>query len=434
VVVILVVLGLAVSQGVLKVDVDLCNIPKNMMQMNIQTKKQQCEFWDIVECTTQGNRPSMEDRSTLLYPFTSSSSVMLGVFDGHAGGLCSNYIAQTLPGELQKQTKQQLKTQLPTQEVLQDVFHSTDRQWLSQAKCKAIEDGSTALCVVLDGPELIVANCGDSRALLHQAGQTIALTRDHIPEDDEEKQRIIKLGGYVIGGRLQGKLGVSRAFGNIEFKECKYLISDPEVKEVSLHSDAEFLVVGCDGLFEQFTNDEIISFIKNKISSNSLDVVVKDLVEEALDRGSHDNITIIVVKFNKAYSKLVKKSTKKSLSKSQKIFPVSKGSTLKTSGKNKTAGGSSSPKPMSLSEPIVKIKKDNTLRTAGKHPISSSSLPMDPGSLFPSIQLPFSDKKSHKTSPKNSCRNSLIDLPEEKTKSHSGLKSSLFGRTLTKSS
>jgi serine/threonine protein phosphatase PrpC len=345
---------------------------------------------------------------------------MLGVFDGHAGGQCSNYLAQTLPGELQKQTKHHLKTQLPTHELLQDVFHSTDRQWLSQAKCKAIEDGSTALCVVLDGPELIVANCGDSRALLHQAGQTIALTRDHIPEDDDEKQRIIKLGGYVIGGRLQGKLGVSRAFGNIEFKECKYLISDPEVKEVSLHSDAEFLVVGCDGLFEQFTNDEIIGFIKNKISSNPLDVVVKDLVDEALDRGSNDNITVIVVKFNKAYSKLVKKS-KKALSKSQKIFPVSKGSTLKTSGKNKIPGGSSSSaKPMSLSEPNVsKIKKDNTLRTAGKHPISSSSLPMDPGSLFPSI-LPFSDKKSRKSgskspSPKNSCRNSLrsIDLPPE---------------------
>jgi len=122
-----------------------------------------------------------------------------------------------------------------------------------------------------------------------------------------KKKRIINLGGSVIGGRLQGKLGVSRAFGNIEFKECKYLTSDPEVKEVTLESDAEFLVIGCDGLFEHFSNEEIMSFIKTQISWKPLEVIVKDLVEEALDRGTGDNITVLVVKFNKAYSKLLKK-------------------------------------------------------------------------------------------------------------------------------
>jgi protein phosphatase 2C len=113
----------------------------------------------------------------------------VGVFDGHCGGQCSSFIASTLPAELQKQTKQLLKNQFPSQELLQEVFTSTDRQWLQHAKTKTIEDGSTALCLVLDGPDLIVANCGDSRALLYQAGDTIALTRDHIPEDPDEKKK-----------------------------------------------------------------------------------------------------------------------------------------------------------------------------------------------------------------------------------------------------
>jgi len=122
-----------------------------------------------------------------------------------------------------------------------------------------------------------------------------------------KKKRIIKLGGKVIGGRLQGKLGVSRAFGNYEFKASKYLVSDPEIKEVTIGKDAHFLVMGCDGLYEKFTNDEIVSYIKNKISSQPLEAVIQQLVEEALDRGTEDNITVIVVNFKKAYKKLLKK-------------------------------------------------------------------------------------------------------------------------------
>jgi len=111
----------------------------------------------------------------------------------------------------------------------------------------------------------------------------------------------------VIGGRLQGKLGVSRAFGDYEFKEAKYLVADPEIKQVTLERDAHFLVMGCDGLYEKFTNDEIVSYIKNKISSQPLEAVIQQLVEEALDRGTEDNITVIVVNFKKAYKKLLKK-------------------------------------------------------------------------------------------------------------------------------
>jgi len=365
---------------------------------------------------------------------------LLGVFDGHAGGLCSNYLYENLPLELQKHTFQQnhnnMKPNLPSPDLVKDVFLMTDQQWLQMAKSNAIEDGSTALCLMIDGPELLVANCGDSRALLHQEGKTIALTRDPLPDDHDEKLRIMKLGGSVIGGRLQGKLGVSRAFGNYEFKESKYLTSEPEIKPEIVQSDAEFLVVGCDGLFEQFTNDEIISYIKNRLSSNSLEVIVKDLVEEALDRGTEDNLTVIVVKFTKAYKKLVKKSLK-GLCKSQKTFPVTKGISLKTSGRIPKL---SPPSQISVSDPIVKIKKDNPLRTAGKHPISGNSCPTDPSALFPIIQF---DKKLEKKfskaskspSPKSAREYRFSDLHEEKTpKSYAyGLKSSLLGRALTKS-
>jgi len=385
--------------------------------MKLTTKKQQCEYWEIVECTTKGNRPTMEDASVLLYPFKSSCSMFLGVFDGHGGVNCSNYLSNILPSEIQKLTKLS-KALLPSEEMMQKVFYSTDQQWLELAKNKSLEDGSTALCLALDGSDIIVANCGDSRAILYQGGRIIPLTRDHIPEDNEEKQRITKLGGSVIGGRLQGKLGVSRAFGNCEFKEAKYLVSDPEIKEVNVESDAQFLVLGCDGLYEKFTNDEIVCFIKNKMASKPLEEVIKELVDEALDRGTDDNITVIVVKFKKAYKKLLKKN-KKNLNKSQK-FLSSKVISLKTSGKIKVRPS----EPIFISEPNGKPKnKDNPLRVAGRHPIphgGQSSPPKDTSPIFP-IGILQLDKKYQPNPPKTqhsppkSARDCIImDITEEK--------------------
>jgi len=285
-------------------------------------------------------------------------------------------------------------------------------------KQKEVEDGSTALCLVLDGPELIVANCGDSRALLYQAGEAMVLTRDHVPENHEEKQRILKLGGTVIGGRLQGKLGVSRAFGNMEFKESNLLISEPEINEVNVQNNAEFLVLGCDGLFEQFSNEEIVGFIKSKLEKNSLSLeqIVQELVEEALDRGTDDNISVIVVKFTKSYQKLLKKQ-KKNLAKSQKFS--SKGS---------------------LSDGSSKLKKEKYKSDIGKS-VTASSCPSDTSSLYSMFIDRKLEKKIYKSpksiSPIKTSRDfSLNDLPSEEKGPKSqvwGLKSSLLGRTLNKS-
>jgi len=365
---------------------------------------------------------------------------------------CSNYISNTLPSEIQKLAKQR-KTLLPSEEIIQQVFYSTDQQWLDFAKNKSLEDGSTALCLALDGSDLIVANCGDSRALLYQGGRIIPLTRDHKPEDNEEKQRITKLGGSVIGGRLQGKLGVSRAFGNSEFKEARYLVSDPEIKEVTVECDAQFLVLGCDGLYEKFSNDEIVCFIKNKMSSKPLEEVIQELVEEAIDRGTEDNITVIVVKFKKAYKKLLKKN-KKNLSKSQK-FLSTKVISLKTSGKIKGRPS----EPIFISEPNGKPKNkgiswsrsptvanslDNPLRIAGRHPIpqGQSSPPKDSSPIFPTgiLQLdkkyqPNPPKTQH--SPPKSTRDCIVmDITEGKNimiRSHGFKKTGLFIRNLAKS-
>lgn len=45
-----------------------------------------------------------------------------------------------------------------------------------------------------------------------------ALSVDHKPETDTEKERILKAGGYITNGRINGNLNLSRALGDLEYK------------------------------------------------------------------------------------------------------------------------------------------------------------------------------------------------------------------------
>jgi len=182
-------------------------------------------------------------------------------------------------------------------------------------------------------------------------------------------------GGTVIGGRLQGQLGVSRAFGNYEFKEHNILTSEPEIHQISLTSEVDILLVGSDGLYEHFSNEELITFIKNGLITSSLETVVKELIEEAIDRGTEDNVSIIVVKFEKAYKKLLKKRAKKQST--GKSLLSGKSSPLRTSGKSSSSSSTSSkqlhppdsPPPEPAKPPL--FKKALNLKNSGKTAVTT---------------------------------------------------------------
>ncbi|KAH9647392.1 putative protein phosphatase 2C 75 [Citrus sinensis] len=76
--------------------------------------------------------------------------------------------------------------------------------------------GSTAVVALLTSEHIIVANCGDSRAVLCRAGRAIPLSCDHKPDRPDELARIEASGGRVIfvnGARVEGILAMSRAIG-----------------------------------------------------------------------------------------------------------------------------------------------------------------------------------------------------------------------------
>lgn len=50
-----------------------------------------------------------------------------------------------------------------------------------------------------------------------------ALSEDHKPDNELEKKRIEQGGGIVADGRINGNLNLSRAIGDLEFKNNKDL-------------------------------------------------------------------------------------------------------------------------------------------------------------------------------------------------------------------
>lgn len=85
---------------------------------------------------------------------------------------------------------------------------------LQQPQSDAV--GSTAVVAVVSPTEIVVANCGDSRAVLCRGDRALPLSSDHKPDRPDELLRIEEAGGRVIywdGARVLGVLAMSRAIG-----------------------------------------------------------------------------------------------------------------------------------------------------------------------------------------------------------------------------
>ena len=202
--------------------------------------------------------------------------------------------------------------------------------------------GSTAVAVKLIASSektiLISANVGDSRAVLCRAGKAIDLTKDHKPNDPDERRRVEDLGGRVewfgpvdakgrpvsvkrrtkngnshgFGGvyRINRNLALSRAIG--DRSELPFVSSQVDIAQIELNDEKdEFVILASDGLWDVFhTSQEAIDLCQgilqrtgnpasNEPNGANLERVrrrmSKVLVREALRRGSMDNITVVII-------------------------------------------------------------------------------------------------------------------------------------------
>lgn len=113
-------------------------------------------------------------------------------------------------------------------------------------------------------------------------------------------------------GRVNGSLNLSRAIGDVEFKQNKFLppekqivTANPDINVVELCDDDDFVVVACDGIWDCMSSQQLVNFIHEHINKeSSLSAVCERVLDRCLAPSTItgegcDNMTMILVQFKK---------------------------------------------------------------------------------------------------------------------------------------
>ncbi|KAJ1275210.1 hypothetical protein BS78_05G119100 [Paspalum vaginatum] len=236
-----------------------------------------------------------------------SQLAFYGVFDGHGGRaavdfvserLCKNVVSAVLAAAGAETTLDEASSGEAGDAVsaaIRAAYLATDSELLAQHQ--GASGGACAATALVKGGELYVAHLGDCRAVLSRGGAAAALTADHTCAAEEERARIERDGGYVSRSgsgvwRVQGSLAVSRAFGDAGLKQ--WVLAEPAVARVPLDAGCEFLVVASDGLWDKVGNQEAVDAV-----SRNRATACRELVDMARRRGSRDDVTVMVVDFER---------------------------------------------------------------------------------------------------------------------------------------
>lgn len=300
----------------------------------------------------QGWRTTMEDAHAA-YPDLDSSTSFFAVYDGHGGAgvarFCAKYLheqvlkneacsAGDLGGSVRKaflRMDEMMRGERGWRELakfedrvdrfsrinydsmcspMSDEFNDQNDDWTEEGPnydFRGPNSGSTACVAIIRGDQLLVANAGDSRCVLSRAGEAYDLSTDHKPELQEEKERILKAGGCIQHGRVNGVLNLARAIGDSEFKmnkslpaEKQMVTANPEINTASLCNDDDFMVLACDGIWDCMTSQELVEFVHEQLNSGcKLSAVCEKVLDKCLAPSSGgegcDNMTMILVQFKK---------------------------------------------------------------------------------------------------------------------------------------
>ncbi|XP_027167506.1 probable protein phosphatase 2C 8 [Coffea eugenioides] len=270
----------------------------------------------------KGSRHTMEDAWVVLQDASLDFPGKLrcahfAIYDGHGGRLAAEYAKKNLHRNvLSAGLPRELLDVKAAKKAILEGFRKTDESLLQESTAGGWQDGATAVCVWVLGQTVFVANIGDAKAVIarstvvdgsqHNSTTTdslkaIVLTREHKAIYPQERARIQKAGGTVSSnGRLQGRLEVSRAFGDRQFKKVG-VVATPDIHSFDLTERDHFIILGCDGLWGVFGPSDAVEFVR-KLLQDGLPVAVvsRHLVREAVrERRCKDNCTAIVIVFRK---------------------------------------------------------------------------------------------------------------------------------------
>ena len=182
----------------------------------------------------------------------------------------------------------------------------------------SMRTGCTACVMGVDegNKKLYFANAGDSRVVMCKNGKAEPQSEDHKPEMESEKTRIYKAEGWISDGRVKGNLNLTRGFGDLEYKQNKNLkpeeqiiTANPDIKVVDFTDDIDFVIIGCDGIWDCLTNQEACDFVAKRLKEKpdqKISLIVEEMLDSIVAKDLYneagigcDNMTCIVIVFKK---------------------------------------------------------------------------------------------------------------------------------------
>ncbi|CAL5225273.1 g8068 [Coccomyxa viridis] len=301
---------------------------------------------DFGASSAQGPRESMEDCAYVI-PRARCGFLFAAVFDGHSGFAAAQYLSEHLYDcfsdaidegaygpecSIDERETGGICCPVELSSLLADSFRETDQKLLSWLQSSAPDDeknaGATATIALVRRDKLVIANVGDSRAVLSRKGQAVDLTTEHRvtgsgPTVEAEVHRVEDVGGWIEDGRVCDVIAVSRAFGDREFKgdgaksmlqrgvseewwdqefadskdiTGNLLEATPDVVEAPVREDDEFLILATDGLWDVVTSHEAVTMARSDFKKRkSAEYIADRLTKVALQRRTEDNVSVVVV-------------------------------------------------------------------------------------------------------------------------------------------
>ena len=308
-------------------------------------------------CDMQGWRKRQEDAHIAeISPGEKKDLHVFGVFDGHGGKEISQFVSNHFTDELFKNKNIETDLSLALKETfikMDEIMTTKDsieeiKQYARKSKEEddlqsknepqnqlsfisqllgpkdpesdtiSMRTGCTACVLAVDekNKKLYFANAGDSRVVMSKGGVAYAQSEDHKPELESEKTRIYKAEGWISDGRVKGNLNLTRGFGDLEYKQNKNLkpeeqiiTANPDIKIENFDKDIDFVIIGCDGIWDCLKNQEACDFVSKKLKEDpniKLSKIIEDMMDSIIAKDLNneagvgcDNMTCIIIMFKK---------------------------------------------------------------------------------------------------------------------------------------
>jgi len=221
------------------------------------------------------------------------------VYDGHGGKEAALFCSKTLHLVLEEFLNKEGEGVFEHSDKVLEIFRKTYLETDSKMKSSSVpgHHGSTSVTCLITGKgasrKLFSANAGDARAVLCRDGKAIRLTEEHKASDEVEQKRIQDAGGFIVNGRVNGQIAITRSLGDHLMKD--FIIGDPYLSHQDLIDKDTHLIVACDGLWDVVEDQAACEFLA-QYPNASADELSKRLLVKALQDGSTDNLSVCVVK------------------------------------------------------------------------------------------------------------------------------------------